>query len=114
MKLKSPNRKSTSNCPRALVRFLWTKRHWAGVLTSLRAATMQEASQKLLLLIFVPAIVVQVVPLLFRTQLTRWIKEVEVNGAQLLAIIVVILAVIDAGLFAAAMARFQRSRMYLD
>ena len=86
----------------------------AGVLTSLRAATMQEASQKLLLLIFVPAIVVQVVPLLFRTQLTRWIKEVEVNGAQLLAIIVVILAVIDAGLFAAAMARFQRSRMYLD
>jgi len=86
----------------------------AGVLTSLRAATMQEASQKLLLLIFVPAIVVQVVPLLFRTQLTPWIKEVEVNGAQLLAIIVVVMAVIDAGLFAAAMIRFQRARMYLD
>ena len=86
----------------------------AGVLTSLRAATMQEASQKLMLLIFVPAIVVQVVPLLFRDQLTRWIREVEVNGAQLLAIIVVVMAVIDAALFAAAMIRFQRSRMYLD
>ncbi len=86
----------------------------AGVLTSLRAATMQEASQKLMVLIFVPAIVAQVVPLLFRVQLTRWIKEVEVNGAQLLAIIVVVLAVIDAGLLAAAMIRFQRARMYLD
>ena len=86
----------------------------AGVLTSLRAATMQEASQKLMTLIIVPAVVVQVVPLLFRNQLTRWIREVEVNGAQLLAIIVVVMAVIDAALFAAAMIRFQRSRMYLD
>ena len=86
----------------------------AGVLTSLRAATMQEASQKLMVLIFVPAIVAQVVPLLFRTQLTRWLKEVEVNGAQLLALIVLVMAVIDAGLFVAAMARFRRARMYLD
>jgi len=86
----------------------------AGVLTSLRAATMQEATQMLLALIIVPAVVVQVAPLLFRSQLTSWLKEVEVNGAQLLAIIVVVMAVIDAALFAAAMARFQRSRMYLD
>jgi ABC-2 type transport system permease protein len=86
----------------------------AGVLTSMRAATMQEASQKLITLIIVPAVVVQVVPLLFRAQLTRWIKEVEVNGAQLLAIIVVVMAVIDAGLLAAAMTRFQRSRMIMD
>jgi ABC-2 type transport system permease protein len=86
----------------------------AGVLTSLRSATRQEATQKLLALIIVPAVVVQVVPLLFRSQLTRWLKEVEVNGAQLLVIIVVVMAVIDVGLFAAAMARFQRSRMILD
>ena len=86
----------------------------AGVLTSLRAATMQEASQKLVTLIIVPAVVVQVVPLLLRSQLTRWLREVEVNGAQLLVIIVVVMTVIDAGLFAAAMTRFQRSRMYLD
>ena len=86
----------------------------AGVLTSQRAATVQEASQKLLLLVFVPAIVVQVVPLLFRDQINHWIKEVKVNGAQLLAVIVVVMAVIDAGLLAAAMTRFRRSRMYLD
>ena len=94
----------------------------AGVLTSLRSATMQPlrayeevaASQKLLALVIVPAVVVQVVPLLFSTQLTRWLKEVDVDGGQLLVIIVVVMAVIDAGLFAAAMIRFQRSRMYLD
>lgn len=86
----------------------------AGVLTSLRSATMQEATQKLVTLIIVPAVVVQMAPLLFRTQLTRWINEVEINGVQLLAIIVVVMAMIDAGLFAAATARFQRARMALD
>jgi len=86
----------------------------AGVLTSLRSATMQEATQKLLALIIVPAVVVQVVPLLFRSQLTRWLKEVDVDGGQLLAVIVVVMAVIDVGLFAAAMTRFRRARMYLD
>jgi ABC-2 type transport system permease protein len=85
----------------------------AGVLTSLRSATMQEASQKLVTLIIVPAVVVQVVPLLFRAQLTRWIRAVEVNGAQLLAIIVIVMTVIDAGLFVAAVARFQRARLIL-
>ena len=72
------------------------------------------ASQKLITLIIVPAVVVQVVPLLLRDQLTRWLKEVQVNGEQLLAIIIIVMAVIDAGLFVAAMARFQRARMYLD
>ena len=86
----------------------------AGVLTSLRSATMQEATQKLVTLIIVPAVVVQVVPLLLRSQLTRWLKEVKVDGGQLLIIIVLVMAVIDVALFAAAMARFQRSRMYLD
>ena len=86
----------------------------AGVLTSLRAATMQEATQMLLALVTVPAVMVQVVPLLFRTQLTRWLKEVDVDGGQLLIIIVLVMAVIDVALFAAAMARFQRSRMILD
>jgi len=86
----------------------------AGVLTSLRAATMQEAAQKLLTLIIVPAMAAQVVPLLFRAQLTSWLKEVKVNGVQLLAIIVVVMAVIDVGLLLAAMARFQRARLILD
>jgi hypothetical protein len=38
---------------------------------------------------------------------------VKVNGAQLLAIIVLVMAVMDAGLFAAAMARFKRARLIL-
>ena len=84
----------------------------AGVLTSLRAETVQEAAQKLMTLVFVPAIVAQVVPLLFRDQIGPFIKKVD--GLQLLVIIVVVLAVIDIGIFAVAMARFQRSRMYLD
>ena len=86
----------------------------AGVLISQRAATVQEAAQKLLLFIFVPAIVVQMAPLLFRDQINLWIKEVEVNGAQLLAIVVAVWAVIDAGLLVAAIARFQRARLILD
>jgi len=37
-----------------------------------------------------------------------------VDGLQLLVIVVAVLAVIDLGVFAVAMIRFQRSRMYLD
>lgn len=80
----------------------------AGVLISQRAATVQEATQKLLVFIFVPAIVVQVVPLLFRDQIGAFIKAVD--GRQLLVIVVTVLAAIDLGVFAAAVARFQRSR----
>jgi ABC-2 type transport system permease protein len=86
----------------------------AGVLTSLRAATVQQAAQKLLALILVPAMAAQVGPLLFRAQLTSWLKEVKVNGVQLLAIIVVVMAVIDVGLLLAAMVRFKRARLILD
>jgi len=84
----------------------------AGVLTSLRAATVQEAAQKLMLFIFAPAIAAQVVPLLFRDQIGAFIEAV--NGPQLLVIVMAVLAVIDIGVFAVAMIRFQRSRMYLD
>ena len=84
----------------------------AGVLTSLRAETVQEAAQKLMSLVFVPAIVAQVVPLLFRDQIGPFIQKVD--GLQLLVIIVVVLVVIDVSILAVAMVRFQRSRMYLD
>ena len=96
----------------ALSFFVATIMAGAGVLISQRAATVQEASQKLLLFVFVPAIVVQVVPLLFRDQIGAFIEAVD--GRQLLGIVVAVLAVIDLGVFAAAIARFQRSRMYLD
>jgi hypothetical protein len=63
-------------------------------------------------LVFAPAIVAQVVPLLFRDQIGPLIEKID--GLQLLVIIVVLLAVIDVGVFVLVMVRFQRSRMYLD
>jgi hypothetical protein len=38
----------------------------------------------------------------------------EINSTQLLLLCVVVLAVVDVGLHLAALARFQRSRLYLD
>jgi ABC-2 type transport system permease protein len=81
----------------------------AGVLVSLRAATAQQAAQALMAIILVPAILIQVVPLLFRDRISQFIESI--NGPQLLVIVVVVLTVIDVIVLAAAMARFQRSRL---
>jgi ABC-2 type transport system permease protein len=84
----------------------------AGVLISQRAATVQEAAQKLLAFVFMPAIVVQMAPLLFRDQIGDVIRAVD--GLQLLIIVVAALAAIDVVVFVAAMARFQRARLQVD
>jgi len=83
-----------------------------GVLTSLRSETVQDAAQKLMTFVLVPAVLVQVVPLLFSEQVGALIGGVD--GQQFLVISVVILAVIDVALFVLAFVRFQRSKMYLD
>jgi ABC-2 type transport system permease protein len=83
-----------------------------GVFVSLRAATSQEASQILMALILVPAMVLQVVPLLFRDQMGRVIESID--GPQVLAIILAILVVADIAVMLAAVNRFQRSRLSLD
>ena len=84
----------------------------AGVLVSLRSETVQEAAQKLLNFITIPAVLVQVLPLLFRDQFITFMKTVD--GLQLLIIVGVVLVVVDIGVFAFAFTRFRRSRMYLD
>lgn len=84
----------------------------AGVLTSLRSETVQEAMQKLLIFITIPAVLVQVLPLLFREQFMTFMNTVD--GPQLLVIVIVVLIVIDIGVFAVAFTRFRRSKMYLD
>lgn len=84
----------------------------AGVLTSMRSETVQEAMQKLLTFIIVPAVLVQVLPLLFREQFITFMNKVD--GLQLLVIVIVVLIVIDMGIFTVAFTRFRRSRMYLD
>jgi hypothetical protein len=83
-----------------------------GVLTSLRSETVQDAAQKLMTFVLIPAVLVQVVPLLFREQVFALIGGVD--GQQALIISVVILVFIDAALFVLAFTRFQRSKMYLD
>jgi ABC-2 type transport system permease protein len=84
----------------------------AGVLVSLRSETVQEAAQKLLNFVVIPAVVVQVVPMIFRSQFLTFMKTVD--GLQLLIIAGVVLVVIDIGVFIVAITSFRRSRMYLD
>ncbi len=83
----------------------------AGILTSLRSETVQEAMQKLLTLFTVPAVLVQVLPLLFREQFAAFMRTAD--GLQLLFIAVAVLVLIDIGIFSLAFTRFQRSKMYL-
>ena len=68
--------------------------------------------QKLLNFFTIPAVLVQVLPLLVREQFITFMKTVD--GPQLMIIVVVVLVVIDIGVFALAFTRFRRSRMYLD
>jgi ABC-2 type transport system permease protein len=83
-----------------------------GVFVSLRAATVQQAAQILMVGILLPPMLLQVIPFLFRDQLSEWIGSV--NGPQLLAIIVAVLAVVDVMVLLAAAARFRRSRLILS
>ena len=83
-----------------------------GVFVSLRAATSQEASQLLMAIVIIPAMVLQVVPLLFRDQMGQFIESID--GPQMLVIVIATLLVVDVALVLATMARFQRSRLSLD
>jgi ABC-2 type transport system permease protein len=83
-----------------------------GVLVSLRSATVQEASQKLLALLLAPLIVLQVVPLFLIGTKNNFIERI--NGVQLLIIVLVVLAAIGVVLMALVAARFQRSKLVLD
>jgi ABC-2 type transport system permease protein len=81
----------------------------AGVLASMRAQTVQQAAQYLMLMLLVPAIAVQVLPLLFREQISAFIGTVD--GPQALAIVLAVLAVLDVVVWIAAVARFRRARL---
>jgi ABC-2 type transport system permease protein len=82
-----------------------------GVLTSLRSETVQDSTQKLMAFILVPAVLIQVVPLLFREQAAAIIGGMD--GQQYLVIAVVILAMLDVALYVLAFACFQRSKMMI-
>jgi ABC-2 type transport system permease protein len=88
----------------------------AGVLVSLRASTVRQAAQTMsiaiMVLLFVPVFGFQALPPATLNEIMLWVEDVGVNGIALAASGV--LAVLDAALLAAAMARFQRARLILD
>jgi ABC-2 type transport system permease protein len=88
----------------------------AGVLVSLRAATVRQAAQTMnigiLLLIFIPMLGVQALPDAWKAQAGAWLMSVGVDGV--LWTTAAALAVLDLLLLAAAIGRFRRSRLILD
>lgn len=88
----------------------------AGVLVSLRAASVRQAQQTMsiaiMLLLFVPIYGIQALPENWKMAMTR--VFMNANATQLIFIAMAVLVVIDAVLLVAAMARFKRSRLILD
>jgi ABC-2 type transport system permease protein len=87
----------------------------AGVLISLRAATARQAAQTMSLIIFVlflPVFIVQFLPRETQGAIFEFLQRVEPQQVALGA--AAILGVLDAGLIAVALARFQRARLILD
>jgi len=84
----------------------------AGVFISLRTATAQEATQILTAAILIPPMLLQVLPLIFRDQMAQFVDSV--NGPQLLAIVLAVLAVLDVVVLLGTVARFRRARLILS
>jgi ABC-2 type transport system permease protein len=88
----------------------------AGILVSLRAATVRQAQQTLsiaVMIIFFGLIYgIRALPVSWQSALTRLLPGNGMTGP--IVGTVVILFVLDAGLLLAALARFQRARLILD
>ena len=88
----------------------------AGVLISLRAATVRQAQQTLsiatLVLLFIPVLGIQALPPEGKMRLYALVQEGETG--KVVTIAAAVLLVLDASLLAAAAARFQRARLALD
>ena len=87
----------------------------AGVLISMRSETVQQAAQLLMAIFLVPVMVLQLVAMVFMTQLNELLKPFieSLDGARVLIIVLGVLLVITLGVFAAAVARFRRTRLFL-
>jgi len=86
-----------------------------GVLISLRAATVRQAQQTFslaFLLFFIFLFLLPMLPEEWRMRVTQALAKADVESIVLGAMVV--LLVIDLGLFATAAARFQRTRLILD
>ena len=87
-----------------------------GVLVSLRAATVKQAAQQLafisIALTWIPLLGISLLPTHWQDSLVQ--SAVEISSTQIFFLILLVLAVIDAGLLAIARLRFRRSRLILD
>jgi ABC-2 type transport system permease protein len=88
----------------------------AGILFSLRAATVRQAQQVLMLaimlLLFVPVYGVQLLPNEFKARIA---KTLAAGGTVRLALVIIVfLTLVDLILIRAAMTRFRRARLLLD
>jgi ABC-2 type transport system permease protein len=87
-----------------------------GLLVSLRSATVQNASQTIMLLLFLPFLLLQAIAFLLPT----FLKAETINALRdrldftaIMLVFMGILLVANIGLFWAAIARFQRSKLVL-
>jgi ABC-2 type transport system permease protein len=88
----------------------------AGVLVSLRAATVRQAQQSMslavMVLVFAPTFGVQLLPDAWQTRVAGWLSGG--NLAPILLAVAGVLLVLTVVLFGAASARFQRTKLILD
>ena len=66
----------------------------------------------LMAIFLVPPMILQMVLLVFIDQLRETLKNLD--GTQVLLVVVAVLVALDLAVFAAALGRFQRSRLSLD
>lgn len=87
-----------------------------GILLSLHAPTARQAAQRLLipvtLLTLVPSLLTMILPADQQQRLFRALMEMDVTN--LILLVMAALLVLDSGLIALALARFQRARLILD
>jgi ABC-2 type transport system permease protein len=87
-----------------------------GILISLRAPTVRQAQQMLLIpltvVLILPSFGTMLLPADLQARFFQWLMEADVTGVVLGALAV--LLVIDAALLAGALARFQRAKLILD
>ena len=89
----------------------------AGVLISLRSATVQEAQQTLMAVLMLPPTLLGPIVLMVAGARPDWGPKVllaNANPTLVSLIILVVLVAVNLGLLLAAMARFQRARLILD
>ncbi len=87
----------------------------AGVLISMRSETVQQAAQILMAIFLVPIMLLQVIAMVFRNQLNDLLGDSlsRLDGTQVLLVVAGVLFLLTAGVLAAAVARFRRTRLFL-